>query len=180
MRLHELSRDSRPAKRVGRGMGSGRGKTAGRGQKGQKSRSGHHMMPAYFEGGQMPLTQRLPKLRGFRNPRQRWVGIPVDRLGQVEGTTIDLATLQAAGLAERSDRYVKIVGPSARAGKTYKPDRKLSVVAAAITDSAKKAIEGAGGTVKIEGGPAPSKATTKDDAAATETATPVPDKESVA
>jgi large subunit ribosomal protein L15 len=153
MRLHELTRDSKPAKRVGRGMGSGRGKTSGRGVKGQKSRSGHHMMPAYFEGGQMPLTQRLPKLRGFRNPRQRWASFPVDRLKQVSGTTINLETLQKAGLAGRADRYVKIVGPSARAGKSFKLEGKFSVTVAAITKSAQKVIEAAGGTVKVEGGP---------------------------
>lgn len=149
MRLHELTRDSRPAKRVGRGMGSGHGKTAGRGTKGQKSRSGHHMMPAYFEGGQMPLTQRLPKLRGFRNPRQRWASLPVDRLAKQSEKTVDLSTLQAAGVAGRAARYLKIVGPSGRAGKSFKLEQKLTVTATAVTDSARKVIEAAGGTVKI-------------------------------
>ncbi len=101
----------------------------------------------------MPLTQRLPKLRGFRNPRQRWAGVPVDRLTRVEGAKVDLAALQAAGLAERSDRYVKIVGPGARAGASFKLDRKLSVTAAAVTGSAKKIIEAAGGSVTVTGGP---------------------------
>lgn len=149
MRLHELTRDSRPAKRVGRGMGSGHGKTAGRGTKGQKSRSGHHMMPAYFEGGQMPLTQRLPKLRGFHNPRKRWASLPVDRLTQVSEQAIDLGVLQAASLAGREARYLKIVGPSGRAGKAFKLEQKLTVTATAVTDSARTVIEAAGGTVKI-------------------------------
>lgn len=159
MRLHELTKEHRPAKRVGRGMGSGRGKTAGRGTKGQKSRTGHHMLPAQFEGGQMPLTQRLPKLRGFRNPRQRWASLPVDRLGQLGGATVDLAAAQAAGLAGRQARHLKIIGPSARAGKSFTLEQKLTVTAAAITASARKIIETAGGTVKVVEPVKPVKAT---------------------
>lgn len=135
-------------KRVGRGPGSGRGKTAGRGTKGQKSRSGHHMMPAYFEGGQMPLTQRLPKLRGFRNPNPTWTSVPVDRLAKASGS-VDLAKLQKAGAVPRLARRLKIVGPSIRAGKSFKLEHKLSVKADAVTASAEKIITAAGGTVTV-------------------------------
>src|SRR3977135_4647490 len=68
--LHELPPapgSRRPRKRIGRGTGSGTGKTSGRGQKGQKSRSGSHMMRAGFEGGQMPLHMQVPKLRGAQS-----------------------------------------------------------------------------------------------------------------
>ncbi len=169
MRLHELTKESRPAKRVGRGMGSGRGKTAGRGTKGQKSRTGHHRLPAYFEGGQMPLTQRLPKLRGFRNPRQRWASLPVDRLARLDGSVVDLESVQAAGLADRQARRLKIIGPGARAGQSFKLAQKLQVAAAAVTDSARQIIEAAGGTVQITPPVKPAgKTTGTDDSATTE------------
>lgn len=159
MRLHELTKEHRPAKRVGRGMGSGRGKTAGRGTKGQKSRADHHRLPAQFEGGQMPLTQRLPKLRGFRNPRQRWASLSVDRLARLDGSAVDLASVQAAGLADRHARYLKIIGPGARAGTSFKLTQKLKVTAAAVTVSARQIIEAAGGTVKVVSPVKPAKAT---------------------
>lgn len=149
MRLQTLKSERTSRKRVGRGPGSGRGKTAGRGTKGQKSRSGHHTMPAYFEGGQMPLTQRIPKLRGFRNPNPTWASLPVDRLARTSGTSVDLASLQEAGLIPRAARRLKVVGPSIRAGKTFKLDRKVSVKADAITASAQKAITAGGGSVSV-------------------------------
>lgn len=153
MRL-ALKPEESSRKRVGRGPGSGRGKTAGRGTKGQKSRSGHHMMPAYFEGGQMPLTQRLPKLRGFRQPNPTWASVPVDRLAKVSGT-VDLATLQKAGAVPRAARRLKIVGPSIRAGKSFTLEAKLSVKADAVTASADKIITAAGGTVTVPKADAP-------------------------
>lgn len=147
MRL-ALQRESGTRKRVGRGAGSGRGKTAGRGTKGQKARSGHHTMPAYFEGGQMPLTQRLPKLRGFRNPNPIWASVPVDRLAQASGT-VDLASLQKNRAVPRTARRLKIVGPGIRAGKSFKLESKISVKADAVTNSAEKIITAAGGTITV-------------------------------
>ena len=149
MRLHTLKSDGPSRKRVGRGPGSGKGKTSGRGVKGQKSRSGHHMMPAYFEGGQMPITQRLPKLRGFRNPDPAWVSIPVDRLNRLDGSTADLASLKEASIIPRSGRKLKIVGPSLRAGKGFKLAKKFTVKADAVTAAAEKAITAAGGSVSV-------------------------------
>mgnify|MGYP001451508534 CR=1 FL=1 len=161
MRLHTLKSSGPTRKRVGRGPGSGKGKTSGRGVKGQKSRSGHHMMPAYFEGGQMPITQRLPKLRGFRNPDPAWVSIPVDRLNRLSGSTADLAALKEAGLVPRNGRKLKIVGPSLRAGNGFKLEKKLMVTADAVTASAEKVITAAGGSVSVPKPakePAPAKA----------------------
>ncbi|MSU76297.1 50S ribosomal protein L15 [Patescibacteria group bacterium] len=149
MKLQSLKPDRSARKRVGRGPGSGRGKTAGRGTKGQKSRSGHHMMPAYFEGGQMPLTQRLPKLRGFRNPNPTWGSLPVDRLDRTSGATVDLKSLQEVGMIPRAARRLKVVGPSSKAGKAFKLDRKISLKAEAVTESARKAITAGGGTVTV-------------------------------
>jgi large subunit ribosomal protein L15 len=129
-------------------MGTGTGKTAGRGTKGQKSRSGHHMMPARFEGGQMPLTQRIPKLRGFRNPvSHRSVGISTSQLAALGGKTVDLETLRAAGLVDRQARRVKLVAGA-------KPQVAYSVNIDAVTAGAKKLIESAGGTVKVTNPPA--------------------------
>lgn len=79
--LSKLKKQFKENKRLGRGRSSGKGKTSGRGHKGQKSRSGHKKMPIYFEGGQMPLSQRLPKLRGFKKvPKVVWEIINLDKL----------------------------------------------------------------------------------------------------
>ncbi len=142
MRLDRLPKTSTSRKRVGRGTASGHGKTAGRGTKGQKSRAGHHYLPARFEGGQMPLTQRLPKLRGFKNHGQKTAAVPLNRLAnrQLSGT-VTLATLQEAGVASRSSRRLKVFGTG--------PAPKISLTADAVTGSAEKAIKQAGGTVKL-------------------------------
>jgi large subunit ribosomal protein L15 len=144
MRLHEL----RPApgshrrpERVGRGTGSGRGKTSGRGQKGQNARSEGFRLG--FEGGQMPLAQRLPKLPGFKNRFKKvYEVVNVSKLSRFsDGAKIDAAVLFEAGLV-RAGREVKILG----AGGI---NRKLSVEAHAISNSARQAIEKAGGTVTV-------------------------------
>ncbi len=101
----------KPARRVGRGHGSGRGKTAGRGTKGQKSRAGGNL-PAWFEGGQTPLHIRTPKLHGFRN-RGRVAYAPVNlaRLGEVEkGTLVTPDVLAHDGLIADTKSPVKILG----------------------------------------------------------------------
>jgi large subunit ribosomal protein L15 len=124
--------------RVGRGEAGRRGKTAGRGTKGSGAR---HTVPQNFEGGQMPLHMRLPKLRGFKNPfRVEYQVVNVARLGQLfpDGGTVGVAELVAAG-AVRSGAPVKILG-------TGDISVALQVSAHAFSASAKEKIAGAGGT----------------------------------
>jgi large subunit ribosomal protein L15 len=127
-----------PKTRVGRGEGS-KGKTAGRGTKGQKAR---YQIPARFEGGQMPLHMRLPKLRGFKNPfRTEYQVVNLDKLTDLfpEGGEVTVEALADKG-AVRRDELVKILG-SGEAGV------KLQVSAHAFSASAKEKIVAAGGTV---------------------------------
>ncbi|MGH2462609.1 MAG: 50S ribosomal protein L15 [Candidatus Limnocylindria bacterium] len=117
MKLHDLrpaAGSHTPAKRVGRGHGSGKGKTAGRGTKGQKSRAGGSI-PPWFEGGQTPLHVRTPKLHGFRNRgRVAYAGVNLGRLVEAEaGTLITPDVLAHDGLVRRSKTRglpVKILG----------------------------------------------------------------------
>jgi len=126
-------------RRVGRGIGSGLGKTAGRGHKGQKSRAGGYHKVG-FEGGQMPLQRRMPK-RGF-------VAVTIEsaaevRLGdlrKVEGDTVDLVALKAAGLVAGSVKRAKII----LAGKV---EKAFKVQGLGVTKGAKAAIEAAGGSI---------------------------------
>ncbi len=126
-------------KRVGRGPGSGHGKTAGRGEKGQKSRSGYSRMLG-FEGGQMPLHRRLPK-RGFTNIfKKEHAVVNLADLERFEnGATVDEAALRKAGVIKGVNDGVKVLGN----GKLTK---KLTVHATKFSASARKQIEGAGGT----------------------------------
>ena len=124
--------------RVGRGEAGRRGKTAGRGTKGSGAR---HTVPENFEGGQMPLHMRLPKLRGFKNPfREEYQVVNLARLSQLfpDGGAVGVADLVAAG-AVRPDRKVKILG----AGDV---SVALQVTAHAFSASAKEKIAGAGGS----------------------------------
>ncbi len=123
--------------RVGRGEGGKRGKTAGRGTKGTGARKN---VPAAFEGGQMPLHMRLPKLRGFQNPfRVEYQVVNVGRLAELypEGGTVTVADLVDKG-AVRKGRLVKILG-------TGEVSVALDVDVHAYTGSAKSKIEAAGG-----------------------------------
>jgi large subunit ribosomal protein L15 len=125
--------------RVGRGEGS-KGKTAGRGTKGTRARKG---VPAGFEGGQMPLHMRLPKLKGFKNRfRVEYQVVNVGDLATLfpEGGTVGVDELVAAG-AVRANQPVKVLGNGDIAGVT------LSVSAHAFSGSARDKITGAGGTV---------------------------------
>ncbi len=140
-------RELRPAKgtrhakkRVGRGMGSGTGKTCGRGHKGQGSRSGGGVRPG-FEGGQMPLTRRVPK-RGFHNPfRTSFTPVNLDGLDRFDaGQEVSPESLRAAGLAGKG--LVKILGR----GELSKP---LTVKAHGFSRSAVEKIEAAGGRVEV-------------------------------
>jgi len=127
-------------KRVGRGDGSGHGGTACRGTKGQNARSGGKVSPA-FEGGQMPLTRRLPK-RGFRNPFRKEVSIVnVGRLAIFpSGTIIDEDLLLKTGLAKKKPGGIKILGKG-------EVDRSLIVKVPMISKQAREKIIQAGGSV---------------------------------
>jgi len=129
-------------KRIGRGTGSGRGGTSTRGHKGAGSRSGTSTKVG-FEGGQMPLQRRVPKV-GFKNPnRVEYTGVNLDVLQALTEkfslTSIDFDTLKEHGLASRNDQ-VKILGRG-------ELKAKLEVKAHAFTATAQKAIEAAGGTI---------------------------------
>jgi large subunit ribosomal protein L15 len=167
VKLHDL----RPAPgshkkktRVGRGIAAGKGKTAGRGTKGQKARAGG-TIPAWFEGGQTPLHQRIPKLRGFKNPfRIEYEVVNVGaiaslvELGVLEGgempgskkakgaapapITVNQEILRAAGLVRSLDKPMKILGNG-------ELSTALFVVADRISASARAKIEAAGGTVSL-------------------------------
>jgi large subunit ribosomal protein L15 len=142
MRLNTLSPDlgSRPdAKRVGRGIGSGLGKTAGRGHKGQKSRTGGFHKTG-FEGGQMPLQRRLPKV-GFRSRKAASKDeIRLSELKRLDSTEVDLASLRAAGLITGAVSSVKLI-KSGEVGRAYQ------VKGLGVTAGARAAIEAAGGSV---------------------------------
>ena len=167
MRLHDLrpadgSRKERT--RVGRGIAAGKGKTAGRGTKGQKSRAGGSI-PAWFEGGQTPLHQRIPKLRGFKNRfkiEYEIVNIgaiadavergafeaeaadakPTGKTKAAPQITVNQDILRAVGLVRSLNKPLKILGN----GEVGAP---LFVVADAFTASARSKIEAAGGTVNV-------------------------------
>ena len=129
-------------KRIGRGTGSGRGGTSTRGHKGAGSRSGTSRKIG-FEGGQMPLQRRVPKV-GFKNPnRVEYTGVNLDVLQQLVEkyslATVDFDILKEHGLASRND-LVKILGRG-------ELKAKLEVKAHAFTATAQKAIEAAGGTI---------------------------------
>ena len=145
MKLHDL----KPAvgattapKRLGRGTGSGLGKTSGKGHKGAKARSGGGKRPG-FEGGQMPLTMRLPK-RGFTNEwRVEYATVNVERLNIFEdGATVTPVELVESGILKNVQDGVKILGN----GEITK---KLTVKATKFTESAKEKIEAAGGKVEV-------------------------------
>jgi large subunit ribosomal protein L15 len=142
MKVHDLrppAGSTRARRRVGRGIAGKGGKTAGRGTKGQGARD---TVPLGFEGGQLPLMQRIPKLRGFTNPfRVSYAPVNVGALEEVEGDTVDLARFVALGLAKKGD-LVKVLG-----GGTL--TRKLTVSAHAFSKSATEAITSAGGTVTV-------------------------------
>ncbi len=140
MRLNSIKPaegSKRAAKRVGRGIGSGQGKTAGRGHKGQKSRSGGYHKVG-FEGGQMPLQRRLPKV-GFRSYLARITDeIRLHELEKAGADVIDLKVLQQAGLITRKIKRVKII-----AGGTI--GKAVTIKGLRATKGARAAIEAAGG-----------------------------------
>jgi large subunit ribosomal protein L15 len=165
VKLHDLkpaAGSRREKRRVGRGIAAGQGKTAGRGTKGQKARAGGKI-PAWFEGGQTPLHQRIPKLRGFRNLfKVEYEVVNVGDIARVaeaggfEGgempgsksskkgapVTVNQEILRDAGLVRRLDRPMKVLGGGALS-------TALFVVADAFSASARSKIEAAGGTVSV-------------------------------
>jgi large subunit ribosomal protein L15 len=148
VKLHELSpaKGSRKArKRIGRGQGAGQGKTSGRGQKGQGSRSSVGL-PTGFEGGQMPLKQRLPKLRGFHNRwRHEYVVVNLGKLVRFEkDSVVDPDVLTEAGLIPRASSPVKVLA----AGHL---GHALNLRVHRISGAARLAVESAGGSVELIG-----------------------------
>lgn len=128
------------AKRVGRGIGSGLGKTCGRGHKGQKARSGGFHKRG-FEGGQMPLQRRLPKV-GFKSRVSKTTSeIRLDALNNIDAKVIDLLTLKSVGAIPENTLRVKVVNSGELKGK-------VSIKGIVATAGAKKAIEAAGGKVE--------------------------------
>jgi large subunit ribosomal protein L15 len=143
MRLNTLKPGEgsrRGAKRVGRGSSSGWGKTCGRGHKGQKSRAGGYHKVG-FEGGQMPLQRRLPKV-GFRSRLARITAeVRLSELAKVGTDVVDLAGLQKANIVGRSVKRAKVVA----SGTLEKP---VNVKGLKVTKGARAAIEALGGTVE--------------------------------
>ncbi len=128
------------AKRVGRGIGSGLGKTGGRGHKGQKSRAGgFHKIG--FEGGQMPLQRRLPKV-GFTSRKSRVTEeVRLNELALLEGGNVDLASLKAAGVIKQGTLHAKIMASG-------EITTAVTVRGVGVTKGARAAIEAAGGKIE--------------------------------
>ncbi len=145
--MTDLSNLSRPTgahrekKRLGRGPGSGKGKTSGKGHKGQKARTGHHGIPAWFEGGQMPLQRRVPK-RGFTSPNK--VVFEIVNVGQLEKLEENEVTPEILAQHRLADlgKPVKVLADGSLT-------RKITLRVHAISGSARAKVEGAGGTVEL-------------------------------
>ena len=150
MRLNNISPapgSKKARKRVGRGMGSGLGKTSGRGHKGAGARSGARAHATY-EGGQMPLQRRLPRLKGEARGRHTvarpvvYAGVNLGQLEGIAGDTIGPDELRAAGLIRKKANLVKILGDG-EIGRT------VTIRAHAFSKSAREKIEAAGGNVEV-------------------------------
>jgi large subunit ribosomal protein L15 len=142
MKIHDLKPpkgSTKPRRRVGRGIGGKGGKTAGRGMKGQGARD---TVPVGFEGGQMPLARRVPKLKGFKNPfRVEYAVVNLDTLEAFDGNEVTPDALRAKGLVAKQG-LVKVLG---RGQLT----RAVRVKAHAFSKSAEQAITSAGGSVEV-------------------------------
>ena len=142
MKLHDLKPpkgSTKPRRRVGRGIAGKGGKTAGRGMKGQGARGS---VPVGFEGGQMPLARRVPKLKGFKNPfRVEYAVVNLDALDRFEGDEVDPDVLRAKGLVAKQG-MVKVLGR----GELH---RAVRVRAHAFSKAAEQAITAAGGSVEV-------------------------------
>lgn len=142
--LHPAEGEKKSVKRLGRGIGSGHGKTSTKGHKGQWARSGGGVRPG-FEGGQMPLTRKIPK-RGFTNIfKKEYTVINLDKLNELfdNGAVVDAASLVATGYVTKIAPYgLKVLGNGSL-------EKALTVKAAAFSETAKAAIVNAGGTVEV-------------------------------
>ena len=150
MRLNELSPapgSTRSRKRLGRGTGSGNGKTSGRGHKGAGARSGSGAHTTY-EGGQMPLQRRLPRLKGMARGRHTvarpkvYAPVNVGELSELSGDEIGVEELKAAGVVRKKEEMVKILGDG-------EIGRAVTVRAHAFSRSGREKIEAAGGSVEV-------------------------------
>lgn len=144
MKLNTISpaKGSKPvAKRVGRGIGSGLGKTGGRGHKGQKSRSGGYRKVG-FEGGQMPIQRRLPKIGFIARKSLTSAQVRLYELAQVEADVIDLQALKDANLVTKNIKQVKVF-------LSGKLEKSVTVKGLGVTKGAREAIEAAGGKVEV-------------------------------
>ena len=142
--LHPNPGATKTKKRLGRGRGSGTGKTSGKGVKGQKARPGHHGARYAFEGGQMPMSRRIPK-RGFKNiNRVEAFPINVDLLERLfeNGESVDIQILRDKGIIPKLVDTIKILGE----GELTK---KLTIKAHRASATAKVKVEKAGGTIEI-------------------------------
>src|SRR6056297_2172289 len=138
--IHPAEGSKRSRKRVGRGIGSGLGKTGGRGHKGQKSRSGGFTKSG-FEGVQMPLQRRLPKV-GFNSAVNTFTReLRLYQVNSLDADVVDLDTLKNAGVVPRSTRRVKVIN-------TGELNRAVTIKGLEVTAGAAKAIEAAGGKVE--------------------------------
>jgi large subunit ribosomal protein L15 len=126
--------------RKGRGEAAGKGKTAGRGTKGSRARGEVHV---FFEGGQMPLARRTPKLKGFTPPQRKVFGaVNVGKLDELEGDEFGPEELHAAGVVRKRDKLIKVLGNG-------EISRAITIRAHAASEAAKSKIEAAGGSVEI-------------------------------
>ena len=143
MKLNSISPaagSKKPGKRFGRGHAAGQGKTCGRGQKGQKSRSGGFHKVG-FEGGQMPIQRRLPKV-GFRSAKARtYAEVRLSELNSMEDRNIDLLTLKKASIVPQQTLRVKIFASG-------EIDHAVNLKGIGVTKGAREAIENAGGTIE--------------------------------
>jgi large subunit ribosomal protein L15 len=138
--LKPAAGSKKDGKRVGRGIGSGLGKTCGRGHKGQKSRSGGFHKVG-FEGGQMPLQRRLPKV-GFTSRKARYnAEVRLHELAKVEADVIDLAALQAADILGDNIKRAKVI-------LSGKLEKAVTIRGLGVTKGARAAIEAAGGKIE--------------------------------
>jgi len=131
---------TKDAKRVGRGIGSGLGKTAGRGHKGQKSRSGGFTKRG-FEGGQMPLQRRLPKVGFSSRKGASSTEVRLDVLASIDADVIDLLTLKTAGVVSDNILKVKVINSGELTSA-------ITIKGLSVTGGAKKVIEAAGGKIE--------------------------------
>ncbi len=143
MKPHELKSPPGARKasmRKGRGEAAGKGKTAGRGTKGSRARGEVHI---FFEGGQMPLARRTPKLKGFTPPKRRIFGaVNVGKLDELDGNEFGPDDLHAAGVVHKRDKLIKVLGNG-------EISRAITIRAHAASEAAKSKIQAAGGSIEI-------------------------------